>query len=354
MPGAGRGGSVQRAPGAMRSVQIATSASGCAAHESGGGGSGADRLGAIGRSARRCRPPRSCGPAASVQRQARDVLGPEHREVRRAPSCCAPAGSARSGTAPADSAPSVSSSGNISECTMPLPAVSHCTSPPPKRAVAPSESEWSIRPLRTIVTVSKPRCGWPGKPGTVVAVVHAPAVLAAEVLADVAAGQRGVRAHAGVALRVGVVVMDAEQERVDRLPGEAERLDRGRWAGGGGHGVLSQSNQMRASRRHSTCGPGRARLHSPPHFRKTRMSSTDARTGLQLRSLVKRSGELELSLVDVPVPRAGGRRGRGPHRGGADQPVGPRAAVRRRRHEHGDGLGQRRAAGRHRDGARQG
>ncbi|MNT11119.1 hypothetical protein D3C72_1459830 [compost metagenome] len=60
-----------------------------------------------------------------------------------------------------------SSSGNISECTMPLPAVSHCTSPPPKRAVAPSESEWSTRPLRTMVTVSKPRCGCEGKPGTV-------------------------------------------------------------------------------------------------------------------------------------------------------------------------------------------
>jgi hypothetical protein len=37
--------------------------------------------------------------------------------------------------------PAVSSSGNISACTMPRPAVSHCTSPPPKRAVAPSESE---------------------------------------------------------------------------------------------------------------------------------------------------------------------------------------------------------------------
>jgi hypothetical protein len=32
-------------------------------------------------------------------------------------------------------------SGNISECTMPRPAVNHCTSPLPKRAVAPSESE---------------------------------------------------------------------------------------------------------------------------------------------------------------------------------------------------------------------
>ena len=59
-----------------------------------------------------------------------------------------------------------SSSGNISQCTMPLPAVSHCTSPRPKRAVAPSESEWSMKPWRTNVTVSKPRCGCCGKPGT--------------------------------------------------------------------------------------------------------------------------------------------------------------------------------------------
>ena len=34
-----------------------------------------------------------------------------------------------------------SRSGNISQWTMPLPAVSHWTSPAPKRAVAPSESE---------------------------------------------------------------------------------------------------------------------------------------------------------------------------------------------------------------------
>ena len=50
---------------------------------------------------------------------------------------------------------------------MPLPAVSHCTSPLPKRAVAPSESEWSMKPRRTSVTVSKPRCGCCGNPGTV-------------------------------------------------------------------------------------------------------------------------------------------------------------------------------------------
>jgi len=35
------------------------------------------------------------------------------------------------------------------------------------------------------------------------------------------------------------------------------------------------------------------------------MSSTDARTALQLRSLVRKSGELEVSLAEVPVPEPG-------------------------------------------------
>src|SRR5580692_8225943 len=30
--------------------------------------------------------------------------------------------------------------------------------------------------------------------------------------------------------------------------------------------------------------------------------STDSKTGLQLRSLIKKSGELEISLVNVPIP----------------------------------------------------
>ena len=58
-------------------------------------------------------------------------------------------------------------------------------------------------PRRTIVTVSKPRCGCCGNPGTIVAVVHAPAVLAREVLADLAAGERRGRSHALVARRIG-------------------------------------------------------------------------------------------------------------------------------------------------------
>ena len=61
------------------------------------------------------------------------------------------------------------------------------------------------------------------EPGYDAAVVHPPAVLALEVLPEVATGERGRRPHALVARGVGVVVVDAEQERVRRLPREAER-----------------------------------------------------------------------------------------------------------------------------------
>src|SRR3954468_3029471 len=56
-----------------------------------------------------------------------------------------------------------------------------------------------------------------------VAVVHAPAVFALEILPDVAAGERRVRPELGVAGRVMVEVVDAEQERIGTHPGETER-----------------------------------------------------------------------------------------------------------------------------------
>src|SRR5690606_33323054 len=64
----------------------------------------------------------------------------------------------------------------------------------------------------------------PRKPGHDFAVVHPPAVLALEVLADVAAGERRGRTHPVVARGVTVVVIGAEQERVDAFPRERERL----------------------------------------------------------------------------------------------------------------------------------
>ncbi len=164
------GGSVQRAPGSMRSVQIATSASACAAQESGGGASG---------SAASTAPLVERWPSRRPAMTATSVTAPSPLSKNRCGMSSAHSivkcGSAillRAGrfsqiwNSSSGLALPVSSSGNISECTMPLPAVSHCTSPPPKRAAAPSESEWSVRPLRTMVTVSKPRCGCDGKPGT--------------------------------------------------------------------------------------------------------------------------------------------------------------------------------------------
>jgi len=71
----------------------------------------------------------------------------------------------------------------------------------------------------------KPAVWVAGEAGHGVAVVHAPAVAPAEVLAHVAAGQRYAGAHVGIAGRVGVVVLHAEQERGPRGPGKAKRLE---------------------------------------------------------------------------------------------------------------------------------
>ena len=47
----------------------------------------------------------------------------------------------------------------ISECTMPAPAVIHCTSPVRSAPRWPAESSCSIAPSSMYVTVSNPRCG---------------------------------------------------------------------------------------------------------------------------------------------------------------------------------------------------
>ena len=78
---------------------------------------------------------------------------------------------------------------------------------------------------------------------------------------------------------------------------------------------------------------------------------SDGKTGLQLRSLLKKSGELELSLVEHPDARAGRRRSRGPGRGDADQSVRPRAADRPGRHVDRQGVRHEGLAGGHREGA---
>ena len=61
--------------------------------------------------------------------------------------------------------------------------------------------------------------------GNHVAVIHAPAVLAGEVLTDVTTCERRGGTELGIASRVRVVVMHAEQEGIERLPGHAQRED---------------------------------------------------------------------------------------------------------------------------------
>src|SRR4029078_12553939 len=63
------------------------------------------------------------------------------------------------------------------------------------------------------------------KAGHDIAVIHTPAVLALEVLADVAAAERRLRAELVVGGGIEIDVMDAEEKRVVRLPALAERVD---------------------------------------------------------------------------------------------------------------------------------
>jgi hypothetical protein len=73
------------------------------------------------------------------------------------------------------------------------------------------------------------------------AVVQAPAVLAAEVLPDVPPGQRGGRAHLRIALRVGIVVVGAEQEGVGGFPRKTQGLDADDGVGIGHGGTLDRA-----------------------------------------------------------------------------------------------------------------
>ncbi len=67
----------------------------------------------------------------------------------------------------------------------------------------------------------EPAVGMARKPGHHVAVIHAPAVLAAEVHADMTPGQRGGGGHPFVSRRVGVEVVHTEEEGVGSDPGKA-------------------------------------------------------------------------------------------------------------------------------------
>ena len=79
-----------------------------------------------------------------------------------------------------------------------------------------------MKPRRTMVTVSKPRCGCCGKPGTT-----SPWYMRQPSLPSKSCRCRGRRATprdpALVARRIGVVVVDAEQEGIERLPRKPQR-----------------------------------------------------------------------------------------------------------------------------------
>ena len=92
------------------------------------------------------------------------------------------------------------------------------------------------------------------KAGNGLAVVHAPAVLAGKVLAQIAPVQARVGPHGGVAARVVVQVVDAKQKRVNGRP---------RWRGQGrdaedaAHGVsLHVIDEYEAGIGPQLAGPG--------------------------------------------------------------------------------------------------
>src|SRR5215208_3144304 len=70
-----------------------------------------------------------------------------------------------------------------------------------------------------------------GKAGHHVAVVHAPALLAFEILTDLPAAKRRLRAELIVAGGIEIDVMDTEQKRVVCLPALTERVDAEDWIG---------------------------------------------------------------------------------------------------------------------------
>ncbi len=208
----------QRAPGSRCRCQMARSLSGCDAHECGGGGGGVSPATEPATTV-------TCVVRPSSSTASSRGMSWSHSIVKCGSTSLSRGREVQPDLEQLDRVGLVArrAAGTSREWTMPSPAVTHWTSPRPKRAAAPSESEWSIRPWRTKVIVSKPRWGCWGKPGHDLAVVHPPAVDAGEVLPEIASFERGGRAELVVAGRVGVEVVDAEQEGIDGRPLEVER-----------------------------------------------------------------------------------------------------------------------------------
>ncbi len=60
------------------------------------------------------------------------------------------------------------------------------------------------------------------KPWNATAVIHAPAIFAGEVLPDVTPRKRRIGTQLAIAPRVGIIVMNTQQKRIDRIPRKAE------------------------------------------------------------------------------------------------------------------------------------
>ncbi len=206
--------------------------------------------------------------------------------------------------------------GTSRSARIPSPAVSHWTSPAPKRAgVAPSESLWSMRPRRMIVTVSKPRWGVlresGERPRPWAACASRPSLRSP----GRGCGRRG---DCGgprtlVPRRVRVHVVDAEEEGVGRLPGEAERAGAEDGVDHGGdcsHGGTRAQNS-------STPSPSTAPVHRRVHRAQRRADPRGIlpQHGPVARRSEVRVGEEALEQLDrvgatreAPRPRGAPRR----------------------------------------------
>ena len=118
---------------------------------------------------------------------------------------------------------SASSSGNISEWTMPSPGGEPLHVAPAEAGGRAERVGVVDEALAHVGDGLEAAVRVVGEPGHVTAVVHPPAVEALEVLAELAPLERHRRPRHLVARRVGVVVVHAEQERIDGRPLEPQR-----------------------------------------------------------------------------------------------------------------------------------
>jgi hypothetical protein len=81
-----------------------------------------------------------------------------------------------------------------------------------------------MRPLRRIVTVSKPRCGCWGNPGTISPWYIRHPSFPSKSWPMFRPASEAAGPSRSFPRRVGVVVVDAEEERIGRFPHEGERL----------------------------------------------------------------------------------------------------------------------------------